>query len=108
MVERRHRLAQALDRREQLKEVVGGNGGGVRPHAFAEAQAEVEAEAAGVTRCVEGIHELGGQVKDLDRGLVDFPALRRGEEILLCWQVGEDEIGHWHGLGEGFAGRHEL
>jgi hypothetical protein len=108
LVVHRRRLAQALDRRERLTEVVGGNGGDVPPRAFAEVQAEVEAEAAGVTRCVEGIHELGGQVKDLDRGLVDFPALREGEEVLLCWQVGEDEIGHWHYLGEGFAGRHEL
>jgi hypothetical protein len=108
MVEHRRRLTRALDRREQLKAVVGGNGGGVRPQAFAEVQGEVEAEAAGVTRCVEGIHELGGQVKDLDRGLVDFPALHEGEAVLLCWQVGEDEIGYWHELGEGFAGRHEL
>jgi hypothetical protein len=108
MVEHRRRLTQALDRRQQLKEVVGGNGGGVRPQAFAEVQAEVEAEVAGVTRCVEGIHALGGQVKDLDQGLIDFSALREEEEVLLCWQVGEDEIGHWHGLGEGFAGRRDL
>ena len=47
-------------------------------------------------------------VKDLDRGLVDFPALREGEEVLLCWQVGEDEVAFWHGLDEGFAGRKAL
>ena len=47
-------------------------------------------------------------VKDLDRGLVDFPALRDGEEVLLCWQVGEGEVAYWHGLEEGFAGRKPL
>ena len=99
---------QALDRRESLKEVVGGNGGGVRPQAFAELQAEVEAETAEIARCLEGIHELGGQVKDLDRGLVDFPALSDGREVLLCWKVGEEEVGYWHELDEGFSGRHEL
>lgn len=88
--------------------MVGGNGGGVPPHAFAEVQAEVETAAAEVTRCLEGIQEVGGQVKDLDRGLVDFPALYNGEEVLLCWQVGEEQIGHWHGLDEGFTGRHDL
>ena len=51
---------------------------------------------------------LGVLVKDLDRGLVDFPALRDGEEVLLCWQVGEGEIAYWHGLEEGFAGRKPL
>ena len=47
-------------------------------------------------------------MKDLDRGLLDFPARREGEEILLCWHVGEDEIRFWHGVDEGFAGRKPL
>ena len=47
-------------------------------------------------------------VKDLDTGLVDFPALHEGEEVLLCWQLGEDEVAHWHGVDEGFAGRKPL
>jgi hypothetical protein len=47
-------------------------------------------------------------VKDLDTGLVDFPALHKGEEVLLCWQFGEDEVTHWHGVDEGFAGRKPL
>jgi hypothetical protein len=108
LVEHRRRLGAAVERREQLAALVSSNGGGVQPRALAEAQAAIEVEAAAVARCVEGIHELGGQVKDAEQGLVDFPALRQGEEILLCWRVGEDEIGHWHGLEEGFAGRREL
>ncbi len=51
------------------------------------------------------IAELGGNVKDLDTGLVDWRALHHGEDILLCWRFGETEIGFWHDLEAGFAGR---
>ena len=47
-------------------------------------------------------------LRDVDRGLVDFPSFRDGEEVLLCWQLGEDEIGWWHTLDGGFAGRQPL
>lgn len=47
-------------------------------------------------------------LRDLDRGLVDFPALRDGEEIYLCWLEGEEAIGFWHEPGAGFAGRRPL
>lgn len=47
-------------------------------------------------------------IRDLDRGLIDFPALRDGEEVYLCWLVGEPEIRHWHQLESGFAGRRLL
>ena len=54
---------------------------------------------------VEQIEELGVLIKDLDIGLVDFPTLFRGEEVYLCWRLGETDIDHWHGIHEGFAGR---
>ena len=57
---------------------------------------------------VEAITELGVQVKDLDIGLVDFPTMYRGEEVLLCWRLGEARIGHWHGLQEGVRGRKSI
>ena len=47
-------------------------------------------------------------MRDLDRGLIDFPSIRDGEEVYLCWIDGEDDIGFWHGLDAGFAGRQEL
>jgi hypothetical protein len=53
----------------------------------------------------EHIQELGCLVKDLDAGLVDFPTLFRGEEVYLCWKLGEPGIAFWHGTQEGFAGR---
>jgi hypothetical protein len=47
-------------------------------------------------------------LRDLDRGLVDFPSLRDGHEIYLCWEEGEPEIGWWHEPDTGFAGRRPL
>ncbi len=48
------------------------------------------------------------QLKDLDRGLVDFPHLRSGEEVFLCWETGEEDIDFWHELDTGFAGREPI
>jgi len=48
------------------------------------------------------------QIKDLDRGLLDFPALLDGKEVFLCWERGEKDIGFWHGLDAGYAGREPL
>jgi hypothetical protein len=47
-------------------------------------------------------------LRDLDRGLIDFPSLRAGQEIYLCWEEGEPEIGFWHEPEAGFAGRRPL
>lgn len=57
---------------------------------------------------VQAIEESGAVLKDIQLGLVDFPAERGGETIYLCWQFGEPEIGFWHGIDEGFAGRQRL
>lgn len=55
------------------------------------------------------LEALGVQIKDFDRGLVDFPSLRDGRVILLCWQLGEgDELEWWHDVDSGFAGRTPL
>ena len=52
---------------------------------------------------------LGVQLKDFERGLVDFPSLRDGRVVLLCWQLGEgDELEFWHDVDAGFAGRTPL
>ena len=48
------------------------------------------------------------QIKDLDRGLIDFPHLRDGKESFLCWEKGEEDISYWHELDAGFSGRKPL
>ena len=108
MVEHRRALTVALEKQERLTAVIRGNGGGIQPRAPAEIAEEREQAAAGIAHCVNAIGELGAVVKDLDRGLVDFPARRGDEDVYLCWQLGEDEIEYWHGIDEGFAGRRKL
>ena len=105
-----HRLAhvEALARQEELEGRIRGNGGGIPPATLAAAAAEVESEARELAHAIDEIVEYGVEVKDIDEGLVDFPALRRGETVLLCWKLGEDEIGYWHTVEDGFAGRREL
>jgi hypothetical protein len=94
--------------RFELAAKIAGNGGGIDPQVLAEAEQAEQRERVEIARCVNAIHGRGAIVKDVDEGLVDFPALRQGEEILLCWRLGEDEVAHWHGLEEGFAGRRRL
>ena len=108
MVAHRRAHAAALERQEELEERIRGNGGGIPPAVLAEAAAEVEREAAELARLVDQIVEHGAEVKDLDEGLIDFPARRAGETVLLCWRLGEDEIGYWHSVEDGFAGRRPL
>jgi hypothetical protein len=108
MVEHRRRFLDARNRRGDLTEQAGSNGGDLTPTDFAEVEQELEGEATELALCIEQIEAAGALVKDLDQGLLDFPAMRDGEEILLCWHLGEDEIAFWHGLEEGFAGRKPL
>ena len=64
-----------------------------------------DAVAAKLRGIIEQVQEFGCVVKDLDTGLIDFPTLFRGEEVYLCWRLGEAAIEFWHGVDEGFGGR---
>ena len=92
---------------EQARHVtaIGGNGGGYAASDLNAAQSELGSLADAAIACVEKLEELGVVLKDLDLGLLDFPAERNGQDVLLCWHVGEDAVAFWHGLDEGFAGR---
>jgi hypothetical protein len=108
LVGHRRALVELQERQAALTMRIAGNGGNVEPHELEEVQEQLDEEVAGIARCVARIHEVGALVKDLDAGLVDFPALRDDVEVLLCWRLGEEEIAFWHGLDEGFSGRKPL
>ncbi len=72
----------------------------------------IELRVAELTRAIREkvrvIHQLGVEVKDLDMGIVDFPSLRDGREVYLCWRVDEPTVAYWHDLDAGFRGRQPL
>jgi hypothetical protein len=108
LVAHRRKLREAQEQRAELMRRIASNGGALDARHVATLDAQVKREGQALARSVARIQELGVLVKDLDRGLIDFPALRGDEEVLLCWQVGEDEVSYWHGLDDGFAGRRPL
>jgi len=65
----------------------------------------LEAATGRIQDLVARLEELGVVLKDADMGLVDFPAVRLGRRVYLCWKLGEPEVAFWHGLEEGYAGR---
>ena len=108
LVAHRRAMAVTVARRARFVQRIAGNGGDFDPQEPRALEEDFERQGAAVAACVAKLEELGVLVKDLDRGLVDFPALRGDEEVLLCWEVGEDEVAYWHGVDEGFAGRKPL
>jgi hypothetical protein len=109
-------LRAAIDGKKLMEEVEGEmqalnhriflNGG---THVDVVAVARRKAERAKAEQrakdALAEIDSIGVQVKDLDIGLLDFPCDVEGRVVLLCWKMGEHSITHWHGTGEGFAGR---
>lgn len=69
---------------------------------------EIEVLTDKLLDAVGEIEKLGAEFKGIELGLVDFPSVRDGEIVYLCWQYGEDRIGWWHPVHAGYAGRRPL
>jgi hypothetical protein len=110
LVERRRRVVAAATELEALRARVAGNGVRSDPARVAALEHAAHAAATELAASVQELSELGVQVKDLDTGLVDFPAVHpeSGETVLLCWRLGEDAVAWWHRVEDGFAGRKPL
>ena len=61
-----------------------------------------------VRKQLEALQEIGCELKDLEMGLIDFPSLRDGRVVNLCWKIDEEKIGYWHTLDTGFGNRKPL
>jgi hypothetical protein len=96
----REQLTDA-DTRRALSDGSPGNGGGSLGRQVGEAFSGLQAGVAAFAQ-----REI--VLRDLDRGLVDFPAIRDGREVYLCWVDGEQDVAFWHELDAGYAGRQEL
>ena len=89
------------DAHELLSDSAPANGGGEPGRQVGEAFLEVR-------RLLGALQEADIVVRDIDRGLIDFPAILGGEEVYLCWELGEDAIAYWHDLETGYRGRQPL
>jgi hypothetical protein len=103
-IQRAHRqLSKYRDQAKKAAEAAEQGGGGL---ADGLVYAKILTE---LTQHIAELEALGVQLKDFERGLVDFPSLRDGRVVLLCWQLGEgDELEWWHDVDAGFAGRTPL
>jgi len=108
MVQHRRNLTAAQTRQVALVTRIAGNGGDMVPSDLHDLAETIQREADAISDCAEQIDQAGAQVKSLEEGLLDFPAKRGEEDVLLCWKLGEDEIRFWHGTDEGFSARKPL
>ena len=86
---------------EALSGAAPGNGGGEEGRQVGVAFLEVR-------RLLETIEQSGIVLRDIDRGLVDFPAVIDGSEVYLCWELDEDDVAYWHDMDAGYGGREPL
>jgi hypothetical protein len=108
MVEVRARSRDLESRWRKLVIAIGSNGGNMERPEVRDLQSAVEASHTELNEIVGRFTGQGVQVKDIDRGLIDFPAEVDGQDALLCWHVGEERIAYWHSPEDGFAGRKPL
>lgn len=105
-----HRQVVALGERmqEEQRRIAVAGGGLIDRARWKADRARLEQLTAVVQEGLREVMAMGGVPKDLALGLVDFPHLRGGRVVNLCWKYGEREIRWWHGLDEGYAGRKPL
>lgn len=78
------------------------------PDSAAEAsrrEMEISETADGIRSLIAHLEGMGIQLRDIEMGLVDFPAERDGRRVWLCWRLADPQVGHWHGTDEGYATR---
>ena len=105
-IESRRKLAELEEELGSLRERIMRSGGMLVPYEKAASRRIERNRLAGaIEAAIEQIHSTGCIVKDLEIGLLDFPARMNGEDVYLCWRLGEDRIRFYHRQDEGFAGR---
>jgi hypothetical protein len=105
-IELRRKLEEVEDQLSTLAEQIQRSGGlSVRYETAARWRMDSNNLQENIREALERIHATGCIVKDLDVGLLDFPARLNGEAVYLCWRLGEDRIRFYHRQDEGFAGR---
>lgn len=105
MQEQKQELDELRRQFRKLTPAMRGNG---QAEEAAELDQRIREQVSGLRRKVEEVTDLGVLIKDIDQGLVDFPALRDGRAVLLCWKADEPDLAYWHEMEAGFAGRQPI
>ena len=103
-----HDLRDRHERLSRLRQAQGGALGDAYQEELQLIQDEFERDQTKMEEFVAELRNLGVELKDPETGLVDFPSRMQGREVYLCWRYGEPEVGYWHELDAGFAGRQKL
>lgn len=101
ILEARQKIVATYPELEPVFNHAVGNGGSKKASDMVEEFKRIEGT-------VKTLQDMGVVLKDLSTGLVDFPSLRNGREVLLCWKYDEPQVAFWHDLHTGFAGRQSL
>jgi len=108
-IELRKKLAPLVEELGAISAHIQWVGGSIIPYEkTARLRFEHDKLAESLKAALERIQSTGCLIKDLDIGLLDFPAIINNEEVYLCWKLGEERIRFWHRQNEGFAGRKPL
>ena len=97
-----YRLLQRLEKERKLVGQLG------HPEEKRATDARGHAAAARLAELIDEVTSIGCDIKDLEKGLVDFPAMHEGRRIELCWMLGEERVEWWHETTSGFAGRRRV
>ncbi len=104
LIELRERAVSVHEASGAPERESGGSADEQARHLELRIQALVDQMQAGVAR----LDEWSIQLRDIEAGLIDFPALVAGRQVWLCWRLGEERVAWWHELGTGFGGRRRL
>ena len=105
--EGRKSFLQTEEELDALRLQAAGNGHHLHER-MVKLQRDLSVHAQTLRKLAEELSSFGCELKDPDRGLIDFLSLRNGREVYLCWHLGEERINFWHYLDAGFAGRQPL
>jgi hypothetical protein len=101
----RQRMQEEIRKLNELTPAMQQNGHAIEA---AEREAMILELGESVREKLDQFEELGIDVKDIERGVIDFPSEREGRIVYLCWQIDEETVSHWHELDHGYRGRRPL
>lgn len=101
-------VIEEYDRLLRLEETIEAAEQHNQPARLEQARRELVATVDRLQCCLEELEDIGVELRDFSRGVVDFPAERQGRPISYCWMFGESAVRHWHEVSEGFASRQPI